>query len=122
MPRLLPILFAIAVIAIGIVIWMTSAASAAAPLLRGTVGPGQTITLKKSDGTLVRTLKPGTYRIRVNDRSPEHNFHIRGGGVNKKTTVSGTGIQTWTVTFAKGTVTYKCDPHAEDMTRTFKVR
>jgi hypothetical protein len=50
---------------------------AAPTRLTATVGPGYTITLKK--GTkVVRTLKRGTYRITVRDRSDEHNFRLRG--------------------------------------------
>ena len=47
--------------------------------LTGTVGPGFTITLKKGT-TKVKTLKPGTYKITVNDKSNIHDFHLTGPG------------------------------------------
>ncbi|MGD0167520.1 MAG: plastocyanin/azurin family copper-binding protein [Gaiellaceae bacterium] len=81
--------------------------------LVGTVGPGYTITLKQN-GTSVKnnTLKAGTYKITVKDKGTIHNFHLFGPGVNKKTSVSGTGTFVWTVTFKKGgNYTYRCDIH-----------
>ena len=50
--------------------------------LTGTVGPGFTITLKKGTAK-VKTLKAGTYKITVNDKSNIHDFHLKGPGVNK---------------------------------------
>jgi plastocyanin len=90
--------------------------------LKGTVGPGFTITLKKGSAT-VRTLKPGKYMITVSDRSNIHNFHLRGPGVNKMiTTVGATGTRTATVTLKRGKYTYLCDPHPTNMKKTFTVR
>ena len=79
--------------------------------LAGTTGPGFTITLKKGT-TKVTRLKAGTYSITVADKSAEHNFHLIGAGVNKKTTVGFIGNKTWTVTLQKGkTYRFICDPH-----------
>ena len=79
--------------------------------LVGKVGPGFTITLKKS-GKAVKTLKAGSYKITVSDKSSMHNFHLLGpGSVNKKTGVSFTGTKTWTVKLKKGKYTYRCDIH-----------
>ena len=87
-------------------------AQAALPKLTGTSGPGFTITLKKGT-TKVTRLKAGTYSITVSDRSTEHNFHLIGAGVNKKTTLGFVGKKTWTVTLQKGkTYRFLCDPHA----------
>ena len=95
-------------------------AQAATPKLVGTVGPGFTITLKKS-GTKVTKLKAGKYSITVSDRSSSHNFHLTGPGVNKKTSVGGTGLTQWTVTLQKGkTYRFVCDPHATIMKGSFK--
>src|SRR5215831_703173 len=74
---------------------------AATPRLAGTVGPGFTITLKKA-GAKVATLEAGKYSITVSDLSSIHDFHLVGPGVNKATSVGGTGKVTWTVTFQKG--------------------
>ena len=87
------------------------AAQAAPPTLIGTVGPGFTITLTQG-GKKVTTLKAGAYTIKVADKSAQHNFHLTGPGVNKLTSVPGTGVTTWVVKLAKGTYKYVCDPHA----------
>ena len=89
--------------------------------LTGTVGPGFTITLKKGTAT-VKTLKAGSYKITVNDKSNIHDFHLKGPGVNKViTTTPFKGTKTVTVKLKKGTYKYVCDPHASLMTHSFKV-
>jgi plastocyanin len=89
-------------------------AHAAVPKLTGKTGPGFTITVKKGT-TNVKTVKAGTYVLSVTDQTSEHNFHLVGGGINKKTGVGTTYAKplTWRVTLKKG-VTYRflCDPHA----------
>jgi plastocyanin len=94
--------------------------SAAGGTLQGTVGPGFSISLKQG-GKKVSSLKAGTYKIVVDDKSSIHDFHLTGPGVNKATTVGGTGAKTWTVTLKKGTYTFVCDPHASFMKGSFKV-
>lgn len=90
--------------------------------LKGTVGPGFTIFLKKGTAT-VKTLKPGKYTITVQDKSKIHNFRLKGPGVNKQiTTLSFVGTKTVTVTLKKGTYTYVCDPHVSNMKKTFTVK
>lgn len=88
--------------------------------LNGTVGPGFTITLQQG-GKTVKTLKAGTYTLKISDLSNIHDFHLTGPGVNKTTTVSGTGNSTWKLTLKKGTYKYVCDPHASIMHGSFKV-
>jgi hypothetical protein len=88
--------------------------------LTATVGPGFTITLTRAGKTL-RSLKRGTYVFKVSDLASNHNFHLTGPGVDKTTSVSGTGTTTWTVTLKKGTYTYVCDPHATMMRGSFSV-
>ena len=91
-------------------------------VLRGTVGPGFTISLKTASGQRVKTLRHGTYTIRVADKSDFHNFHLRGPGVNKKiTTVGFEGTKTITVRLVKGRYTYVCDPHRTSMKGSFRV-
>jgi plastocyanin len=81
--------------------------------LRGTVGPGFTISLTNAAGNRVTQLDPGTYDITVRDLSVEHNFHLRGpGGVDEQTVVETESTVTWTVTFVEGRYTFVCDPHA----------
>ena len=92
----------------------------ATPKLTGTVGPGFTITLKKGSAKVTK-LKAGKYTIVVRDLASNHNFHLSGPGVNKKTSTPAKGSKTWTVTLKKGTYRYVCDPHASLMKGSFKV-
>lgn len=87
------------------------ARTAKTPGLVGEVGPGFSIEVKLN-GKDLKTIKAGTYTIKVEDKSSIHDFHLVGKGLNKATTVSGTGDQTWKITLKPGTVVYKCDPHA----------
>ena len=109
-----------------IALMLAAAASAGArttatPKLTGEVGPGFSIELK-SGSKDVKTLKAGTYTILVEDKASIHDFHLKGPGVNKSTTVAFTGKQTWTVKLKAGTYTYQCDPHASaGMKGTFRV-
>lgn len=99
----------------------TSAGTSATKLV-GTTGPGFTITLKKA-GVKVKTLKPGSYSITVNDKSKIHNFRLKGPGLNKQiTNLAFKGTKTVTVTLKKGTYIYQCDPHVSlGMKHTFRV-
>jgi plastocyanin len=98
-----------------------TAASPSAETLTATVGPNDTISLKKPDGTAVTKLTAGTYTIGVDDQADDHNFHLTGPGVDKATGVSEVGKETWTVTLSNGTYTYLCDPHPRTMRGTFTV-
>jgi len=95
-------------------------ALAATPTLTGTVGPGFTITLTKG-GVKVSKLKAGTYVVKVSDKSNIHNFHLKGPGVDKKTSVGGTGSSSWTVKLTAGKYTFVCDPHKTIMKGSFTV-
>jgi plastocyanin len=114
-------LLAAAAVAASLAFAVPALAATATPLA-GSVGPGFTITLKKA-GKPVKTLKPGSYKITVADKSNAHNFHILGPGVNKKiTSVPFVGSQSYTVTLKKGKYTIQCDPHAASgMKSTFTV-
>jgi plastocyanin len=96
------------------------AALAGSPTLNGTVGPGFTISLTQG-GKKVTKLKAGAYVIKVSDKASIHNFHLTGPGLNKSTSVAGTGTSTWKVTLKKGTYKYRCDPHASLMKGSFTV-
>jgi plastocyanin len=88
--------------------------------LVGTVGPEDTIVLT-SNGHKVSALKAGAYTITIRDKASDHDFHLSGPGVNKKTSVAGTGAVVWRVTLRKGTYKYVCDPHATFMKGSFAV-
>jgi hypothetical protein len=105
---------------LGAALVIVASASAAVPTLKGTDGPGFTITLKKGT-TKVTKLKAGKYKIVIRDLSNLHNFHLTGPGVNKKTGVTAKGTFTWTVTLKKGAYKFICDPHAAIMKGSFKV-
>src|SRR5674476_320363 len=81
------------------------------PGLTGEVGPGFSIEVQLA-GKDLKTIKAGTYTIKVQDKSSIHDFHLKGPGVNKSTTVPFVGTQTWKITLKPGTYTYQCDPHA----------
>lgn len=89
--------------------------------LFATVGPGATISLRTRAGRRVSRVRRGRYRIVVRDRSAMHNFHLRGPGVNKRTSVAFRGQQTWTLTLRRGTYRFVCDPHAARMRGSFRV-
>jgi hypothetical protein len=94
---------------------------AATPTLVGTDGPDFTISLKRA-GKKVTTIRRGTYRITVNDRSDFHNFRLRGPGVNRAiTSVAFVGRKTATLRLKPGRYTFLCDPHSFDMRGTFRV-
>ena len=96
------------------------ALAAAMCALTGTVGPGFTIVLRHA-GKPVHHLAPGRYAITVVDRSPIHDFHLRGPGVNVATGVEFVGKRTFVVKLRRGTYRYVCDPHASFMRGSFTV-
>jgi plastocyanin len=90
--------------------------------LEGETGPGFEIEVKQN-GEDAESVKAGTYTLKVEDKSDQHNFHLSGPGVDKVVTDVGfVGDKTVTVTLKKGTYTYQCDPHAsQGMKGTFEV-
>lgn len=121
MRRLAVLAVPILLVAVALTVSGRSPAATRATVLRGTVGPDFTITLKTAQGALLRRLKAGTYTIRIRDLSPIHNFHLFGPGVNKFTSVQGMGSVTWTVRLRPGTYRYHCDPHRTIMHGSFSV-
>ena len=112
---------ALAAVLTALVIVSTGLGSSSMATLRGTVGPGFTISLTQN-GHRVTSLKAGTYRLVISDRSPEHNFVLRGPGATRSlTSVGATVSRTITVRLTKGTWTYFCAPHAQVMRGTFRV-
>ena len=106
--------------AVALVIPTTGSTASEATLLTGTVGPGFTITLKRG-ATQVRSLRAGTYTIRVSDRSNLHDFRLRGSTRRTITGVAFRGTKTVTLRLNRGTVTYYCAPHATTMRKSFRV-
>lgn len=101
----------------------SQAASQKVTKLYGQSGPGFTITLKHKNFVPVKTLKPGIYTFVIQDRSTTHNFHLKGPGVDKKTSILFLGTKTWAnLTLKKGRYTYVCDPHKANMHGSFTVK
>jgi hypothetical protein len=82
---------------------------------------GFTISLRDASGALVSHLDPGTYDIEVRDLSEEHNFHLRGTGVDMATDPATASTVVWTVNFAEGKYSFVCDIHAGQMRGWFTV-
>jgi hypothetical protein len=74
------------------------------------------LTLKKVGASAVRRLRPGSYVIRVSDRSRTQNAHLVGAGVNRRTGIAFTGTVTWRLTLKKGTLVYRSDATAARLT------
>lgn len=69
-------------------------------------GPGFEIGVKS------KTVKAGKVKLVVSDKATIHNFHLKGPGVNVKTSVSGTGTKVFAITLRKGaTYRFNCDIH-----------
>jgi Copper binding proteins, plastocyanin/azurin family len=98
--------------------------SSGGPLLIGITGPEAPTISVKLRGRRVTRLKPGTYRLRVYDRSDSHDFHLRGPRTDRRITNRlFTGARLVNVTLRKGRYEYYCAPHYfGGMNGTFVVR
>ena len=116
-----PILVALALTAAT----LASARSEAVPTLKGTVGPGFTITLKRS-GKTVKALKAGSYNFVIADKASIHNFVLeqeKGGSFEKSlTTVPFMGTKTVKVKLKAGKWKFYCRPHEPSMFGVFTVK
>ena len=111
----------LAILALSLVAAAAGTAGTQSAGLTGEVGPGFSIQVKLAGKTL-KTIKAGSYTIKVQDKAAIHDFHLTGPGLNKSTTVSFIGTKTWKITLKPGIYTYKCDPHAAaGMKGTFRV-
>jgi plastocyanin len=108
--------------ATAVALLMGGPAAAAPNVVKGTVGPGYTINLTIG-GKKVKKLKAGIkYRFIVADRSEDHDFWLKGRGVNKM--LSGeefTGTKTTVLTLKKGAYSFYCAPHSDQMRSAFTV-
>jgi plastocyanin len=96
--------------------------AATAKTVKGTVGPGFTISVS-ANGKKVTRLKPHRpYRFVIDDRSSSHDFHLRGPGLNRVlSSVGFVGKKSYTPTLKKGSYRFFCDPHASFMHGAFTV-
>ena len=92
------------------------------PKLKGTIGPGYTISLKDARGRAVKMLRRGKYTLVVSDKANIHNFTLNGPGIKNKmiTGTSFVGPKTVTVTLKTGKYRYYCTVHPF-VSGTFKV-
>jgi hypothetical protein len=93
------------------------------PTLAGTVGPSFSIALKKS-GKLVKTLKAGTYKFVINDRSNFHGYSLDGphGFAKDFTKIPFVGTKTFMVRLKVGKYKYYCPNHESTMFAHFTVK
>jgi hypothetical protein len=112
--RLAAALAVLAFVAVGTV-------GAAGTQLNGSVGPGFAISLKDGSGATVTRLDAGAFTLTVDDKSEEHNFHLRGPGVDVSTDIETTGTNTFPLDLVDGKYTFVCDPHAGQMRGSFIV-
>lgn len=110
--------------AIAAAVAVSAAARPAATTLKGTVGPGFTISLTMN-GKKVTKLAAGSYTIVVSDKAAIHNFVIeeeKGGTFEKAiTSVPFTGTKTATVKLTPGSWKVYCKPHESVMFQKFAV-
>lgn len=115
------LLVSLALVAAVLAIGVATSAAVGPQSLTAVVGPAFNISLKEH-GKTVKVLAPGIYVFVVHDNSNIHNFHLRGPGVNRKTTVAGKGTSSWRLTLRRGTYRFVCDPHATIMKGKFVVQ
>ena len=85
------------------------------PTLKGTVGPGFTISISDD------SVPAGKYKLVVNDKGTIHNFHIFGAGVDKATSIPGTGKTVFKIKLKAGEYVIQCDAHAMSMNTSLTV-
>ena len=111
----LVVLVAVLVVAAGLVSVGVAAIvnSTSLPKLKGTIGPGYTISLKDARGRAVKMLRHGKYTLVVSDKANIHNFTLNGPGIKNKmiTGTSFVGPKTVTVTLKTGKYRFYCTVH-----------
>jgi plastocyanin len=117
----LTFLLSLAAVALVAVAGVNAATSKESFDLKGEVYPNYKIEFVNRADAKVKSVKAGTKRIKIEDKSPIHNFHLRGPGVNKSTSVGFVGERIWTVKLKPGKYSYWCDPHSSMMRGSFKV-
>jgi plastocyanin len=116
--------FALACVAALVLAEAAFSRGSSTPTLKGVVGPGYSISLKKA-GTKVTRLKAGRYKVSIADKSAFHNFTLeqeKGGKFEKHlTSTPFTGSKSVTVSLKRGRWKYYCSVHESRMFGFFKV-
>ena len=100
--------------------------TASTPTLKGVVGPGYSIKLTKG-GKKIASLKAGTYKFVISDRSTYHNFTVEREKPSKPklekhlTGTGFTGAKTVSMTLKPGSWSFYCSNHEAQMHGDFKV-
>jgi plastocyanin len=103
-----------------------SASTSTTVKLKGVVGPGFTISLKKG-GKKVKTLKAGKYKFVISDKSTFHDFTVEREHPSRPklekhiTSTPFTGSKTFVMTLKRGSWRYYCSVHEDQMHHDFKV-
>jgi len=115
------VLLLITAVTVAILVAGASARQSATPVLTGTVGPGFTITLKQGTKA-VKTLKAGTYKFVIHDKSSLHGWSLDGphGFAKDISPVPGTGTKTVTLKLKAGGYKFYCPAHEPTMFGRFK--
>lgn len=101
--------------------------NSAMPTLKGVVGPGYMISLKKA-GKNVTSLKAGKYKFVISDKSTFHNFTVErekpsSPKIEKHiTSTSFMGSKTVVMTLKPGSWRYYCSVHEALIHHDFKVK
>ena len=85
------------------------------PRLTGKVDGDRNLTISSDP------VPSGRYRLIIRDSTTQHNWHIFGNGVDRETSISGTGRSAWTVRLRDGNYTVQCDAHTGTMRFTLNV-
>ena len=117
------ILLAIAAVVSAVLVAGASATRSATPTLVGTDGPGYTIDLKQGTKA-VKTLKAGTYKFVIHDKSSIHGWSLDGphGFAKDISAVPFTGTKTVTLKLKAGSYKFYCPAHESIMFGHFTVK
>ena len=117
------VLLFLTVVIAAVLVAGASARRSATPVLTGTVGPGYTINLKQGSKA-VKTLKAGTYKVVIHDKSSIHGWSLDGphGFAKDISPVPGTGTKTVTLKLKAGGYKFYCPAHEAEMFGHFTVK
>ncbi|HEY4349036.1 MAG TPA: hypothetical protein VGM80_15780 [Gaiellaceae bacterium] len=73
------------------------------------------------DGSVAKSVPPGTYTLLINDQSQLHNFHFYGAGLDDESGVTDVQTLRFTVNLTTGIYNFVCDVHPDEMAGTIVV-
>ena len=117
------ILLATAAVVSAVLVAGASATRSVTPTLVGTDGPGFTINLKQGTKA-VKTLKAGTYKFVIHDKSSIHGWSLDGphGFAKDISAVPFSGTKTVTLKLKAGSYKFYCPAHESIMFGHFTVK